>query len=47
MMGYDPREIKHLVAAEKMGLGELSYTANQEVKVLEGFKRLQDLKIQS
>ena len=39
MMGYDPREIKHLVAAEKMGLGELSYTANQEVKVLEGFKK--------
>lgn len=39
MMGYDPKEILHLVAAEKIGLGEMKYTANEPITVLEGFKK--------
>ncbi len=39
MMGYDPKEIAHLAAAEKIGLGEMKYTTNNPVEVLEGFRK--------
>ncbi len=39
MMGYDPKEILHLVAAEKIGIGEIAYSTNEPVTKLEGFKK--------
>lgn len=39
MMGYDPNEILHLKAAERIGIGEMAYTSNVPVEKLEGFRK--------